>query len=165
MQEIAFVALDAEKWERYPGAFGNLSEAIEDFLNAPDDKDLAETVYEGINHQMSFYPAAYPAVPYLTHLLEQKIALGDIEWAEYCLFQLGMTLASDNFVTRRDIKQIDVEKEIQIHYQQCTKKLKTIAKQFYKAYKNQLKHQQESFMAHLAIKGFRLLVYEFVLHV
>lgn len=162
MQEID---LAAKEWEQYPGAFGNMAEVMADFLHSPDDEDLAEAVYEGINHQMSFYPAAYLAVPYLTQLLEQKIAAGDVEWAEYCLFQLGMTLASDNIATKWDIKRIGVAKEVQTNYQQYVKKLKKIAKQFYRANKKQLKHKQESFMAKWAIKGFRLLVYEFVIHV
>lgn len=162
MQELD---LTAKEWEQYPGAFGNMAQAMADFLANPDDEDLAETVYEGINHQMTFYPAAYLAVPYLTQVLEQKIAAGDVEWAEYCLFQLGMALASDNFSTKRDIKKIDVTKEMQANYQQSVKKLKKIAKQFYKANKRQLKHKEESFMAKWAFEGFRLLVYEFVIHV
>ena len=47
----------------------------------------------------------------------------------------------------------------------CKRRIKKIARRFFKENQGNLKHRQESFMARLAIKGFRVLVYEFVIHV
>ncbi|MCH5272385.1 MAG: hypothetical protein J1E35_01805 [Lachnospiraceae bacterium] len=135
------------------------------FMEHPEDKKLAESVYEGINHQMSFYSAIYLVMPYLVKLLEQKISSGDTEWAEYCLFNIGMTIASDNWITRRGYKKEKVPDDLKKNYKLCLKKVRKIAGYFYKENKSKLKHKEESSIAKLAFKGFRILVYEFVIHV
>ena len=158
-KEIKLESIGSEIWSKYKGAYGNMSEVMDVFMKEPDNEDAAEQVYQGINHQMLFYPAAYIVMPYLTKLLEGKIASGDIEWAEYCLFNIGMTIASDNCFARRKGKKIDVSADIKGNYRLCVKKLRRIAKRFYKENKMQLKHRSESGAAKLVFNGFGLLIY------
>ena len=110
--DIKLEDLNSDQWEKHLGAYGNMSNVMSDFMKDPDDKELQESVYQGINHQMTFYSAVYLVMPYLVKLLEQKILSGDIEWAEYCLFNTGMTLASDNILTRRGSRKSNVTKEL-----------------------------------------------------
>ena len=163
--EIKLEKFDSKQWEKYYGAYGNMSELMTAFMENPDDKELQESVYQGINHQMTFYSAVYLVMPYLVNLLKRKLSSGDIEWVEYCLFNIGMTIASDNILTRKESRKGDATKELKRNYNLCLKELKKIAKQFYKENKNELKHKQESFMAKLAFKGFGLVVYIFVTYI
>ena len=110
--EIKLEDLNSDQWEKHSGAYGNMSNLMSDFMKDPDDKELQESVYQSINHQMTFYSAVYLVMPYLVKLLEQKILSGDIEWAEYCLFNVGMTFASDNMLTRRGSRKLNVTKEL-----------------------------------------------------
>ena len=160
VMEIKLEDLNSNQWEKYLGAYGNMSNLMSDFMKDPDDKELQESVYQGINHQMTFYSAVY-----LVKLLEQKILSGDIEWAEYCLFNVGMTLASDNILARRGSRKSNVTKELKRNYRLCVKKLKKLARRFYKENKDKLKHKEESFMANLSFKGFRIFVYIFVTYI
>ena len=163
--EIKLEDLNSDQWEKHLGAYGNMSNLMSDFMKDPDDKELQESVYQGINHQMTFYSAVYLVMPYLVKLLEQKILSGDIEWVEYCLFNSGMTLASDNILARRGSRKVNVTKEITRNYRLCVKKLKKLASRFYKENKDKLKHKEESFMANLSFKGFRIFVYIIVTYI
>ena len=165
MMEIKLEDLNSDQWEKHLGAYGNMSNVMSNFMKDPDDKELQESVYQGINHQMTFYSAVYLVMPYLVKLLEQKILSGDIEWAEYCLFNAGMTLASDNMLARRGSRKVNVTKELKRNYRLCVKKLKELARHFYKENKDKLKHNEESFMANLSFKGFRIFVYIFVTYI
>jgi len=161
-KKITTEAIGAASWEKYHGAYGNMSDAVAALINNPDDKDIAEQVYQGINHQMSFYPAAYIVLPHLAELLDKKIAAGDVEWAEYCLFNIAMTIASDNIFARSKESKTKVQPAIRRNYKRCVKKLRRTAKRFYKANKGKLTHQSESKAAKLVFSGLGLPVYLFV---
>ncbi|MBE6764358.1 MAG: hypothetical protein E7546_00560 [Ruminococcaceae bacterium] len=161
-KKITTEAIGSENWDKYYGAYGNMSEDIKALINDPDDKDATEKVYQGINHQMSFYPAAYIVLPYLTDLLDRKIEAKDIEWAEYCLFNIAMTIASDNVFARDKEHKINMTSDIKGNYKRCVKKVRKTAKRFYRTYKDQLEHKSESNASRLVFYGFGLPVYLFV---
>lgn len=156
--------LNSERWEKYVGAYGNIQGFLEKFVNDPDNKDMAENVYQSLNHQMTFYPANYLVIPYLVEMLEKKMASDDVKWVEYCLFNVGMTLASKNIVTRHEYSGFKPDKDVKKAYRKSLKKLKKLSNYFYKIYKGQLTHKSESLAARLCIKGIRLPVYLFVIY-
>lgn len=159
MKEIRLVPLDSELWEKLPGAYGSMAEDIAALAAEPDSEKLAENVYLGMNHQMSFYPAVYIALPHLAQLLDRQIEAGKVEWAEYCLFNIAMTIASDNRKARVFEPGTVIPAEVKESYRLCVKELKKKAKAFYRANRRKLTHKGESFMAKLVYRGIVRPVY------
>lgn len=158
-RDLILEPFDSERWTRYVGTFGNMSDAVRTLINDPDNKDNAENVYQGINHQMSFYPAAYIVIPYFAGLLEGKIKSGDVEWVEYCLFNIAMTIASDNRRGRIIEKGKEATKDIMKNYKCTVRGIKKTARQFYRKNRKKLTHKSESGAAKLVFHGFGALVY------
>lgn len=159
MMDIKVIPFDSELWEKLPGAYGNMAQDINALIGDPDNEELAENVYQGINHQVSFYPAAYIAIPHLAVLLEKQIENGRTEWAEYCLFNIAVTIASDNRKARVFEPGTIIPSEVMANYRLCVKQLKKTAKRFYRANRKQLKHKFETTLAKLVYRGIVRPVY------
>ncbi len=154
--EMQYLDFDDPQWAQYEGAYGNMSEAVRRLLEQPDDKELAECVYQGINHQMDFYSAAYLVLPYLVKLLEEQIAVEKVEWAEYCLFNIAMVIACDNFFLRRSAVRYDkslaqVPQELKQNYRTAIRKCRKTARRFYWKYRKQLTNKAEAIFAKLPL--------------
>ena len=157
--------LNSDRWEKYVGGYGNIQGFLEKFVNDPDNKNIAEDVYQSLNHQMGFYPANYLVIPYLVEMMEKKMASDDVEWVEYCLFNIGMALASKNVLTRHEYSRFEIDKDVKKAYRMSIKKLKKLSNYFFMTHKGKLTHKSESLAARLCIKGIRLPVYLFVIYI
>jgi len=158
-KELKCEPIGSGLWEKHKGAFGNMSGEMEILLSDPDNEKNTEEVYQGINHQMSFYPAAYIVMPHLAELLDHQISEGKIEWAEYCLFNAAMTIASDNKRGRIINKEEEATPDVMKNYRLSVRRIKKIAKAFYRKYGKQLTHKSESSAAKLVFSGFGAIVY------
>ncbi len=158
-KELKSEPIGSQLWEKYKGAFGNMSAEMETLLSDPDNEENTEDVYQGINHQMSFYPAAYIVLPHLAELLEQRIGESKIEWVEYCLFNVAMTIASDNKRGRVIGKGEEATADVLKNYKLSVRRIKKTAKVFYRKNRKQLTHKSESSAAKLVFGGFGAIVY------
>lgn len=81
---IETASLNSELWDIYKGAYGNITEDLKGLLipepDVPEneksfdvsgDSDYMisfDNIWQQLGHQMSFYPALYLALPYLTKI-------------------------------------------------------------------------------------------------
>ena len=149
------ISLEADLWEKYPGAFGNAKECIEGLLQ--EEYDIAD-LCECISHQMGFYPALYLAMPYAVEWLFEHDVLFDPQVA-ICLatdFKKNRLMRSG---TDEDIRN-HFEPEILEAYEQSVKKFRLMTIEFLNEHIEEIREyepEQRSYFATamLAVLGDR----------
>lgn len=102
--------LRSDLWDQYPGAYGSVRQEVAVLMGEappapqeplrrldPEERSAERTAFgnlcEGLSHQMSFYRALYPVLPYMVKFLGQKA--GDFQWQLLILSEIGLCLATD----------------------------------------------------------------------
>ena len=152
--------LEEELWEKFSGAYGNICEEITLLLGNPEDvppqekirwmdeeeKDnytiLFENVCDELWHQLSFYEATYPAMPYFLKLLEKKEQEEDFMGQLMVISAMGVILATDVTGNPRNIEI--VPQEMLDAYAETITILKEKIKKFYQAYKEEIKDIEDN---------------------
>ena len=120
-RELKLTPFDSELWEIYAGAYGNVVNDVK--LLTGDEKELddwdmalldrrqcrqgkmedmeniekiaRENLMEQLLHQMTFYDAAYLAMPYLVRMLEKKQENDDVEEQIAYITDMGFLVSAD----------------------------------------------------------------------
>lgn len=108
---IETASLNSELWDIYKGAYGNITEDLKGLLipepDVPEneksfdvsgDSDYMisfDNIWQQLGHQMSFYPALYLALPYLTKIYSYWRGKDDFKMQILILTNAGITLSSD----------------------------------------------------------------------
>lgn len=124
------------------------------------DWEEIDIIFQNLTHQMTFYSAAYVALPHMVRLLEQVLSEGDVEHAHLLIFNLGICLMTDipeNHSEETDSPLLD-------DYNAAAQKLAGLTKQYMNTYEDEIQEMDEEqrsmlFMAALAILGERKTAY------
>lgn len=172
--------LEEELWEKFSGAYGNICEEMKLLLGNPEDvppqekirwmdeeeKDnytiLFENVCDELWHQMSFYEATYPAMPYFLILLERAEEKEDFLGQFTLISAMGGILATDIADNPRNIEI--VPQEMLDAYEETITILKEKIKKFYQTYKEEIKDIEDNekiefLIAMVSVLGDRELSY------
>lgn len=129
---IETVSLDSELWDIYKGAYGNVTGDLEGLLNPEPEVPEREksfdisgnsdymvafdNIYQQLGHQMSFYPALYLTLPYLTKIYSYWRGKDDFKMQILILVNTGMALSSDIPYNHYDNEK-EVPEDIMDNYQ------------------------------------------------
>lgn len=157
------VEFTSKLWERYRGAYGDVREDVA-FLFCPKDlipdteklrrldfqeKDSYEIIFdnlsENLTHQLSFYDAAYLAMPYLVLLLELKRQENDFDWEMKVISLAGDILSTDSMCCKGE-EEAAAEKEVSDSYERSVAILKEMTKDFLDKNMDGLKEQDSGWL-------------------
>lgn len=156
--ELKLLDFHSDLWETYHGACGSVRKWVERILtgmmeskeakeseNGKGEIDLREEnlreeledLCEALNHQMSFYPATYLAMPYLVKFLELKEH--DFKWQVTILSNIGICLATDVPEQHTNYPYETIPEDILDSYLNSIELVKKKAKDFLFGYMEELK--------------------------
>lgn len=155
--ELILVPLDSELWEKFCGAYGNVSREVGILMGEPilepqkklrrldmeekEDYRIAfDNLSENLAHQMSFYEATWLVIPYVVSLLEQKAADNDFEQQFYLIMEMGIWLTTD--IPYNHMESIE-DKEILDNYNKSVRRLQEIVKDFLKLHLEEIRQKDE----------------------
>ncbi len=134
-------------WEVYRGAYGDIREDVAflfcpkellpemgrirrlDFEEKGDDQVVFDNLCENLSHQLSFYEAAYLALPYLVLFLEKKRREGDFKWQMEIIMETGVIMSTD-FPENHGEWEESVPEDILESYRLAKELFKEMTKEF-----------------------------------
>lgn len=160
--KLEFLSYDSELWNNYYGATKSMLKLLQEFINDTDNMEAFEILCENLYHQLSFYSATYPIMPYLVNLFNNEKIKEDFE-RKYSMFcQIGTIVVTDIPCINNTV--YDNNDEILKNYNTSILILQDKLKDFIEENIDKLKeidnvNLSEFYMASLAILGDREAAY------
>ena len=152
---MRLLSLQSDLWDQYPGAYGSVRQEVAVLMGEapltpqnplrrldPEERDAERTAFdnlcENLSHQMSFYRALYPVLPYMVKLLGQKA--GDFQWQLLIFSEIGLCLAADTPWEHESEKNVPAE--ILDSYREATQIFAQWAERFLKENRKKLRQEE-----------------------